>query len=402
MNKKLSALFLTAMFTMLFSVAVMAAPGKVTGVKQTGASGNSITVEWNSQLGADYYIVQISEDQANWYLQDEYGTSSPKDTLYNLSSGKTYYVRVIAYTGSYLDSSDRNYGAYSDVITVATAPPAVQKVYQTSATTSSVTIGWDGVSGATSYQIYEYTNGNRILKGETTGNTFTISGLKNTEKLPFSWIEVYSVRSSDSYKAVQSNDGIVYASGMRLVSSKVKNVAVRNYWSNIKEVSFGFDNLEFADGFQYQLYEKNGKKPISSGYSTSYYSTYLKNLKANKFYKLRVRAYVKVNGNNVFGEWSDATYFSYQPKVFLKRSGSALKLSWKKVKGATNYTVYMSTSKNTGYKKIKTLKGTKIKVSKFKKKKLNKKKTYYVYVIANTKVGKKTYKSDKQYYYYLY
>ncbi len=53
----------------------------------------------------------------------------------------------------------------------------------------------------------------------------------------------------------------------------------------------------------------------------------------------------------------------------------------------------MSTSKDTGYKKIKTLKKTSLKVTKFKKKKLKKRKQYWFYVVANTKMGKKTVKS---------
>ena len=57
-KKKLSLLFLTAMFTMLFSVGVMAAtPNKVTGVKQTAATSTSIKVEWNSQLSC-YYLLK--------------------------------------------------------------------------------------------------------------------------------------------------------------------------------------------------------------------------------------------------------------------------------------------------------------------------------------------------------
>ena len=127
----------------------------------------------------------------------------------------------------------------------------------------------------------------------------------------------------------------------------------------------------------------------------------LKNIK-NQFYKLRVRAYVTIDNKNYYGAWSDYTVFALQPKVGLKKSGKKLKITWKKVSGAKNYTVYMSTSKTGGYKKLTTTKKRAYTAKKFKKKKLNKKKTYYVYVVANRKEGKKTYKSKAVNCYYLY
>ena len=187
---------------------------------------------------------------------------------------------------------------------------------------------------------------------------------------------------------------MLYSSSLRLVSDKVKNVNIKYYWSSFKEINFAFDACIYADGYEYQVYEMNGKKPVTTGITSFYYSTTAKNIKENKFYKLRVRAYVNVNGKKLCGAWSDFKGFAFQPKVTIKASGkNGFKVSWKKVKAAKSYTVYMSTSKDTGYKKIKTLKKTSLKVTKFKKKKLKKRKQYWFYVVANTKMGKKTVKS---------
>ena len=80
------------------------------------------------------------------------------------------------------------------------------------------------------------------------------------------------------------------------------------------------------------------------------------------------------------------------------RSASKKKITvkWKKIKGATSYTIYASTKQNSGFKKIKTISAKKKSSYTFKKigkKKLKKKKRYYVRVAYNTKVGKKTVKS---------
>ena len=74
-----------------------------------------------------------------------------------------------------------------------------------------------------------------------------------------------------------------------------------------------------------------------------------------------------------------------------KQSAKSVRLTWKKVKGCTGYEVYMSKKKNSGYKKIATLKKAK-KVT-YTKKKLKKKKTYYFKVRTYKTVNGKKYYS---------
>lgn len=398
MKSLLSTVVLTMMvFAMgvLVSAATTQTPGKVTGVKQTDAYTSSVDIEWDAQLVDCTYVVEISEDGNNWVSQKE--TYSTSKYLYNLSAGKTYYVRVRANSGS---SSSPKYGPYSDTLAVVTAPAEVKSVYQTSATANSITVSWTKAEGATAYQIYQYVNGVYLLKGETSNTFYTFTGLKNTQSLAFDSIRVNPIRSAGTYKANRYGTSLSRYS-LRLVPKKVSNVNIRTYFNSLKEVSLAFDATLYADGYQYQLYDLNGKKPVSTNVTSSYYSTYIKNLKLNRFYKVRVRAYATINGKNVYGTWSDYKAFAFQPKVKLKSSGRNVKLSWKKVKGAKSYTVYMSTSQKSGYKKVKTLKKTSYKATKFKKKKLSKKKTYYFYVVANTKLGKKNVKSNVELCYWI-
>ena len=64
-------------------------------------------------------------------------------------------------------------------------------------------------------------------------------------------------------------------------------------------------------------------------------------------------------------------------------------VKWNAVKGAANYTVYYSTSKNSGFKKIGTTSGKSFTV-----KNLKPGRNYYFKVVANRKVGGKTLKSS--------
>lgn len=392
--KKIMKTLLSAgiLAVMVFAMGVMVSaadqiPGKVTGVKQTNASKYSVSFSWDAQLMDCQYDTQISEDGKKWFnVDDKFYTAGTTEYVNNLSAGKTYYVRVSA-----VNKTDETHGPWSDTVAVVTEPLDLKDLYQTNATKSSITLGWSKVDGATAYQIYQYINGEYILKGVTANTSYTLTGLKNTETLPA--VRVNPIRSAGTYKAIGYGK-MLYSSSLRLVSDKVKNVNINYYWSSIKEINFGFDASLYADGYEYQVYEINGKKPVTTGVTSFYYSTTAKNIKENKFYKLRVRAYVNVNGKKLCGAWSDFNGFAFQPKVTIKASGkNGFKVSWKKVKAAKSYTVYMSTSKDTGYKKIKTLKKTSLKVTKFKKKKLKKRKQYWFYVVANTKMGKKTVKS---------
>ena len=74
-----------------------------------------------------------------------------------------------------------------------------------------------------------------------------------------------------------------------------------------------------------------------------------------------------------------------------RQNERAVRLTWKKVKGCNGYEVYMSKKKNSGYKKIATIKKAK-KVT-YTKKKLKKKKTYYFKVRTYKTVNGRKYYS---------
>jgi hypothetical protein len=62
----------------------------------------------------------------------------------------------------------------------------------------------------------------------------------------------------------------------------------------------------------------------------------------------------------------------------------------------TSYTIYISKSEKSGYKKVETVssKKTSYTVSKYNKKALKKGTTYYIKIVPNAKIGKKTRSSE--------
>lgn len=395
-SKKISVITLAALFSLLFAMTAFGATGKVTGLKQEKASTNTVSIAWDNYLGTNVkYIIETSYDNQTFTRTDS--SYSASDLIY-VKALKPVYVRVKAVS----TTSENTVYAISDSIQVASVPADVKDLRQTTATTSSITISWTASEGATSYEIVRFVNNNEYVVGSTTSTTYTVDGFNNKLKND-TYVGVRPVRTVNGFSAKTTgfyNTEYLSPYKINLVPEKVQGLAITNYYNSLKEVTFGFTQPEYHDGYVYELYTYKKKKVSSGNLSSISYNT-LKNIK-NQFYKLRVKAYVTIDNKNYYGAWSDYTVFALQPKVGLKKSGKKLKITWKKVSGAKNYTVYMSTSKTGGYKKLTTTKKRAYTAKKFKKKKLNKKKTYYVYVVANRKEGKKTYKSKAVNCYYLY
>ncbi len=392
---------MVCMSIVVFADEPTAAPAQVTGLKQTDASSSSIDLSYDTQLIDCEYQVELSEDGKTWV---DKGTSYDGDAwIGSLTTGKTYYARVKAYT-EYWDSNVSEYvkvyGIPSSVIKVVTEPDTVKNLKQTAATTNSMTFSWDAVTGATGYYVYQEidNSGTPKLVATVATNKATIKNLKNSNDYEF---HVYSYKKGDTYTAVSySYDGL-YSYDLKLLPGKINPNKVTNsgFYSSLKKVYFDYAKAPYTDGYEIRVYAYNKNKVVSKVVTTSAY-TDLKNIKPNMFYKFKIRGYSIIDGQKKFGAWSNFKYISHQPDVISANqvgSKKQAKIKWDTVKGATNYTVYMSTKQKSGYKKVATTKKTSVVVKKLGKTNLKKNKTYYVYVVANRKVGKTTYTSDATY-----
>jgi len=409
MKKFRILLGITALFICIMGFSTMAyaleKPGKVENVKQVDASSSSVKIQWDAQVTQNcYYTVELSTDGVNFSSQTDYRLSSAYYTVTGLSAGKTYYVRIIAYAYSYSDGTLQA-DAYSDVLKVVTVPTTNSgTITQTAATTNSITLTWTGVSGATKYYVYAYKSGVYTKLAAATTNKAVI---KNVDKSLEYDYKIFPVRSDGSFEAMSDYATYsLYSWNVRLVPTKITGLNVSYYYSALKAIDLNWNAQSNGDGYQIQVYNYNGKKPIKTYTVTSKYSSsqYLKNIVNNKFYKVRIRGYAVVNGSKKYGAWSAYKYVAQQTDIYkINRVGSQKKVSlkWDTVKGATNYTIYMSTKQKSGYKKVTTTKKTSLAVSKFNKKALKLNKKYYFYVVANKKVGKTTYKSGATYCNYI-
>lgn len=166
--------------------------------------------------------------------------------------------------------------------------------------------------------------------------------------------------------------------------------------ASYNSIKVSWSAVRGAAGYElYRATSKNGKyskvKTLSS--STKSYTNTGRTTGTTYYYK--VRAYKKVRDTIYRGNYSAVV--SAKPtlgkvsSVKTKQNGKQkIKVSWKKVTGASGYVVYQSTKKGSGYNKVKTIK--KGNTVSYTTKKLKKNKKYYYKVRAYRTVnGKKVY-----------
>lgn len=186
--------------------------------------------------------------------------------------------------------------------------------------------------------------------------------------------------------------GVSAASRNSLATPKLKSVSSTGYNS----LKLTWKKVSGADG--YMVYRKNnsGKwkriAKVKSGKTVTYKDS---NLKTGKTYTYTVRAYRKTNGKIIMSGYvkkgiSGKPVPAKTSLSFSRKSSSSVKVSWKKVSGASGYVVYRSEADSEEYSRVKHI--TSGSTLKFTDKNL-KRGTIYLYKIRayRTVDGKKVY-----------
>eukprot|EP01029_Cantina_marsupialis_P024669 TRINITY_DN6398_c0_g2_i1.p1 TRINITY_DN6398_c0_g2~~TRINITY_DN6398_c0_g2_i1.p1 ORF type:complete len:1210 (-),score=31.22 TRINITY_DN6398_c0_g2_i1:253-3882(-) len=175
-------------------------PAIPSGLTATNVGQTSFTVEWNSVGGASSYDLQIREQGGSWQTFNTTGAS------YNYSSASaetTYEFRVRANN----DVGSSSYSAIASVTTDAapTAPDAPTNLAASDITENSMTISWDVVGDADSYdlQVKVSTASTWTMVENLTTNTYDYTSLNPETSYDF------RVRAENSvgpgpYSAVES------------------------------------------------------------------------------------------------------------------------------------------------------------------------------------------------------
>ncbi len=152
--------------------------------------------------------------------------------------------------------------------------------------------------------------------------------------------------------------------------AKVKKITYDKYVYSLK---LKWSAVSGADGYEVFKYDEAKKEFVKIGSTTSKRYLKLKKLKGGTTYDFKVRAYKKLNGCIVYGDFSEEKSTTTVPaKASIKsvKAGSkSATVTWKSVNGASGYRVFYTTDKDFDYAKriiIKDAKATSKTVKKLK------------------------------------
>ena len=333
--------------------------GGVSDLKASSVSTTSAKLSWNAVEGAEKYKVV--------YAGKTIETTEPSCTLKDLSCGKEYTCKVSAVYGSTAGAADS--------VKFTTLPAKVSSLKVSSVAATSAKLSWKAASGATGYVVEKSTDGKKWSEVKKVSKTsYTVTGLKDSTTYYFR-VKAYAKTSSTVYgehsSTVKTKTLLGTVSGLKVSSAGTDTISIK--WTAVKN----------ATGYKVE-YSLDGKKWTSK--TTSKTSYKLTKLKAGKTYQIRVTAYDK---SKTYGAASSVLKMATAPTAKVTKlkassiTSTTMKLSWKKVSGATGYNVYYSTNK----KSWKCVSTTKTSVT---LKKLSSNKKYYIKVVPVKKTGSYT------------
>lgn len=189
-------------------------PNKVSGIKATSNSYNSIKLTWNKTVnGANGYAVYRSTSKDGKYTLRK--TITSKNTIEftdtGLDTNTTYYYKVRPYR---MISDKKEYGSYSEIVC---AKPVLSKTTITvSSTSKKATIKWNKVLGASGYKVYSATSSDGTYSLKKTITSINTLSYTNTN-LVSGKTYYYKVRA---YRNV--NGKVVYGPYSAVKSKKIK------------------------------------------------------------------------------------------------------------------------------------------------------------------------------------
>ncbi len=285
--------------------------GTVTNLKVTGTTNTTASLTWTAVSNASGYQVYIKEgNNAYQYIGN---TSNSKVTVNSLTAGTSYTIKVRAYRTV---NGSTTYGDYSSEVTFKTTGTnpdntqlaQVKNVALASITNTSANITWGSVANATAYDInVRKTDGTYTNAGTTTATNTTINGLTAGSTY---YVKVRAVRTANGKTTYgpYSADLTIKTTGTNpddLVVDTVTNLTVS---LNGTTATFNWNGVSNVVGYEVYLnIPGSGYVSLGTTYKTT---TTINTLRSGTQYTAKVRAYRQVNGQMVYGNFSNEVTFT--------------------------------------------------------------------------------------------
>jgi len=260
-------------------------PSVPTGVSAVATSSSSITVSWAAVSNADgYHVYRSSSASGTYTLVGTPSTTSYTDT--DLSESTTYYYKVSA-------NNSAGESSQSSVVSATSIPSIPTGVNATATSSSSITVSWTAVSGATGYYVYRSSSasGNYTRVGTSSTASYT-----NTE-LSASTTYYYKVTAYNS-GGESSQFSVVSATTMLSTPTEVNAMG-----TSTSSITVSWDTVSSADG--YYVYRSSSDSGTYTRVGTLSTTTYIDTgLSHSTTY------YYKVTAFNSDGESSQSSVVS--------------------------------------------------------------------------------------------
>ncbi|MDE5613817.1 MAG: fibronectin type III domain-containing protein [Treponemataceae bacterium] len=231
-----------------------------TGVVAIAASSSSVKLSWNFVSGATKYKVYNATYSSSTYASFACSTTSTSTTVTGLKANTKYYFWIKADNGTttsdyslsdsattWATSSSGSSSGSGSSGTTTTKLSAPTGLTATAASSSSIKLSWNSVSGATEYQIYcseySYTSSASLL-GSRTLTSITITGLEANTKYYF-WVKATNGTTTSDYSSYDYATTKVAGGTLTVINNSsyaVKNVQMyTTYNASLSGVLLGLD-----------------------------------------------------------------------------------------------------------------------------------------------------------------
>lgn len=273
------------------------------GVKASSAGYNKVKVSWNKVSGASgYYIYRSKSANGNYTkVHTVSGGSSTSYTNSGLTSGVPYYFKVMAYGTS---DNKKTYSVQSSAASAAPVIASPTGLYVSCVTYKKQKIEWDKLANASGYAIYRSTSKNgtyKCIKTITSGSTtsFTSSSGITPGKTYY-----YKIRAYRTNRDGDNAYGTYSSAKSRRAAPKKPTIYVTKYGSRSAKVRW--NKVSTVSGFAvYRSQKRNsGYKRVKLKKAGIPRYVISRNMKKNKRYYFKVRAYKTYNGKRIYSLYS--------------------------------------------------------------------------------------------------
>ena len=299
-----------ASITATTSVAIPVSPG---GVTFTALSSTSLSISWESVVGAENYEVRNSDGLVT---NITYPNTSYTATGLSPNTEYTYRVRACNTSGC----SD-----FIDIIAMIAIPVTPIGFTATALGLTSISMSWNSVDGAEYYQV---SNSDGLVTNITHPNTsYTVTGLSPDTEYTYRVIACNSLGCSGFAERTATTPVAIPISPSDVTFTALSSTLLSISWESV----VGAENYEVrnSDGLVTNITHPN----------TSYTAT---GLSPNTEYTYRVRA-CNTSGcspaADITATTSVAIPVSPGGVTFTALSSTSLSISWESVVGAENYEV---------------------------------------------------------------